>query len=128
MRQCYYETHSSGVKRKFSFGLPGHTKRLTNGHSDDKHNGQNGVAKMNGHAGEKMNGHVVGKMNGHAAENVNGYSDKAGARAAKANGHHAPVNGVVVNGDAHETELDEFDKIHRMDLGSPKITKVAVKI
>lgn len=87
---------------------------------------------MNGHAGEKMNGHVVGKMNGHSGDNVNGYSDKTGACAAKANGHQPhgtpKSNGAGVNGDAHETELDEFNKIHRMDLGSPKITKVAVKI
>lgn len=102
---------------------------MTNGHIDDKLSGQNGVAKVNGHAVEKMNGHVVGKMNGLAAgDSINGYSDKAGARAAKANGHHPQVNGAVVNGDAHETELDEFDNIHRMDLGSPKIAKVAVKI
>ncbi|KAJ8725455.1 hypothetical protein PYW08_003638 [Mythimna loreyi] len=103
----------------------GHAKKLTNGHSDDKHIGQNGVAKMNGHAGEKMNGHAAAIVNGHAGDKVNGYSEKGAARAAKA---HAPkLNGAVLNGDAHDDELDEFKKSHRMDLGSPKITKVAVK-
>lgn len=101
-----------GLKEIF-FRLSGHAKRLTNGHSDDKHNGQNGVAKMNGHAN--------GKMIGHAGDKVNGHSDKSGARASKA---HSPK----LNGAAHDTELDEFKKSHRMDLGSPKITKVAVKI
>lgn len=129
MRQCYYETLCLGVKRKFSFGLSGHSKRLTNGHHDDKHNGQNGVVKTNGHAGEKINGHAVGKMNGHVGDKVNGYSDKVGARAGKATPAHGPkLNGAAVNGDVHDTELDEFKKSHRMDLGSPKITKVAVKI
>ncbi|XP_047021326.1 TRPL translocation defect protein 14 isoform X3 [Helicoverpa zea] len=99
-------------------GANGPTKSLTNGHSDEKHNGQNGVAKMNGHAGEKLNGHAVGKMNGHAADKVNGF-DKRGHKAAL---------GKLGNGAAHDAELDEFKKTHRMDLGSPKITKVAVKI
>nr|XP_049695082.1 TRPL translocation defect protein 14 isoform X2 [Helicoverpa armigera] len=99
-------------------GANGPTKSLTNGHSDEKHNGQNGVAKMNGHAGEKLNGHAVGKMNGHAADKVNGF-DKRGHKAAL---------GKLANGAAHDAELDEFKKTHRMDLGSPKITKVAVKI
>lgn len=88
---------------------------------------------MNGHAGEKVNGHAISKMNGHAGDKINGYSDKGTARGAKVNGHHAnghapKLNGAAVNGAAHETELDEFKKNHRMDLGSPKITKVAVKI
>lgn len=111
----------------------GHSKGLTNGHRDDKHNGSNGVAKMNGHAGEKVNGHAISKMNGHAGDKINGYSDKGTPRGAKVNGHHAnghapKLNGAAVNGAAHETELEEFKKNHRMDLGSPKITKVAVKI
>lgn len=85
---------------------------------------------MNGHATEKMNGYATEKINGHAVDKINGYNDRGNARGGKMNGHHVS-NGHApkLNGAAHDAELDNFKKSHRMDLGSPKITtKVAVKI
>lgn len=126
-----------------------------NGHKDDKPNGTNGVVKMNGHSGEKvngqtdvMNGYTTEKMNGHATEKrdgyvtekingqvshkFNGYSEKLTCPG-KMNGHIVNGNSPkyqanVMNGSAHDMELENYKKSHRMDLGSPKITKVAVKI
>lgn len=89
---------------------------------------------MNGHAIDKMNGYATEKMNGHAADKVNGYNDRANARGGKMSNHplmngHAPkLSGGTMNGAALDSELDNFKKSHRMDLGTPKITKVAVKI
>lgn len=71
---------------------------------------------MNGHSGDKVNGlggeklkhvdkiDVLNKINGHLM-----------------NGH------VQINGAAHDLEIDNFKNGHRMDLGTPKIQKVAVK-
>lgn len=119
------------TSKKYYTGIDsnGHVKNL-NHHNDDKHSGHNGVAKMNGHATEKMNGYATEKINGHAVDKINGYNDRGNARGGKMNGHHVS-NGHApkLNGAAHDAELDNFKKSHRMDLGSPKITtKVAVKI
>ncbi|XP_075969274.1 TRPL translocation defect 14 isoform X2 [Anticarsia gemmatalis] len=112
--------------------MNGHTGEKNNGHTVDKMNGH-ATEKMNGHATDKLNGYAAEKMNGHAADKVNGYNDKPASRGAKLNGTnlngHAPkYNGSVMNGSAHDAELENFRKTHRMDLGSPKMTKVAVKI
>lgn len=90
-----------------------------NGDSDEKLNVHGD--KINGH-GDKMNGHVHEKMNG------------CGANGVKMNGHHdtsvqkAKANGVVPNGNARNIEADNLKNSHRMDLGSPKIPMVALKI
>lgn len=73
-----------------------------------------------------MNGHA-GKMNGHEGDKMNGHVDKIDVRN-KINGHldmngHAQTNGV-----AHDLEIKNLKNGHRMDLGTPKIQKVAVKI
>ncbi|XP_037295641.1 TRPL translocation defect protein 14 isoform X2 [Manduca sexta] len=122
--------------------MNGHGGDKMNGHGGDKMNGHGGD-KMNGHGGDKMNGHhggdkmygfSGGKMNGHDGDKINGY-DKPESR--KFNGHQnmsgrgpkdqhpvavAPRHGV------HASELDNYNASHRIDLGSPKIQKVAVKI
>lgn len=95
----------------------GHTK-LTNGHGNLKicH------SKMNGHSEEKI---------GLACDKING-CEKSEVR--KTNGHHhvnghgvkTDRNGITRNGNAHTNELQDIKQ--RIDLGSPKIQKVAVKI
>lgn len=85
-----------------------------NGHSDDKLNGHD--SKVNGHGVEKMNGHVHEKMS---------RCDAGAKDAAKANGHHAPKPKGALPG-AHV--VDALNTSHRMDLGTPKIPKVALKI
>lgn len=99
------------------FRSSGHTK-LTNGHGNVKicH------SKMNGHSEEKI---------GLACDKING-CEKSEVR--KTNGHHhvnghgvkTDRNGITRNGNAHTNELQDIKQ--RIDLGSPKIQKVAVKI
>lgn len=129
------------------FGLLGH--KLRKGHSDEKINGNsekiNGHADMDGHAVGKMNGHGGAKVNGHGGDKIqiNGHGgdkindhggdklnaqiDKIDICASKMNGltnGHAKMNGVM-NGGTHE--INNLKSGHRMDLGTPKIQKVAVK-
>ncbi|XP_053625751.1 TRPL translocation defect protein 14 isoform X2 [Plodia interpunctella] len=84
----------------------GHSKWSLNGHSDkpdkhDSHRGKaNGVDKPNGHS--KMANGLDSKLNG--------------------------INGHATNGAPEVTDLQTFPGNHRMDLGSPKIPKVALKI
>ncbi|XP_028175840.1 TRPL translocation defect protein 14 isoform X3 [Ostrinia nubilalis] len=85
--------------------------------------------KLNGH-GDKINGHGD-KINGHVHEKINGCGVKENG--VKMNGHHdsgpkAKTNGVVPNGNARDIEVENLKNSHRIDLGSPKIPKVALKI
>lgn len=86
--------------------------------------------KPNGH-GNKMNGHGD-KTNGHVHEKPNGCGVKENG--VKMNGHHdtnvpnGKSNGVVQKDNARNVEVDKLKKSHRMDLGSPKIPTVALKI
>lgn len=96
----------------------GHSK-VNNGHCDNKINGQNDkinghVEKIDGYGGQKENGFHksdVKKLNGH--NNVNSCGPKP--------------NATMNNVEDQEAEMENY-KSHRMDLGSPKNQKVAVKI
>ncbi|KAM3963562.1 LOW QUALITY PROTEIN: TRPL translocation defect 14 [Aphomia sociella] len=111
------------TSKKYYAGIDsnGRSKWSMNGHSDTKadHRCKNGVAA------EKINGH---------SEKVNGYASKAEGYSPNVNGHretngHGSVNGAShPNGKANGVELQNFQSNHRLDLGSPKIPKVAVKI
>lgn len=72
-----------------------------------------------------MNGHDDGeKVNGLGGDKLH-HVDKIDVRN-KMNGHlmngHAKTNGA-----AHDLEINNLKTGHRMDLGTPKIQKVAVK-
>ncbi|KOB74562.1 Uncharacterized protein OBRU01_08942 [Operophtera brumata] len=113
--------------------------KYANGHSDDKLNGHgggksngHGADKVNGHGCEKINGYGADKVNGHEGDKMNGHADKNDIRN-KINGRlnmngQAETNGVIPNGVAHDLDLNNLKNGHRMDLGTPKIQKVAVKI
>ncbi|XP_026758186.1 TRPL translocation defect protein 14 isoform X2 [Galleria mellonella] len=111
------------TSKKYYAGIDsnGRSKWSMNGHSDSKPDHR---CKTNGVPDEKTNGH---------SEKVNGYASKTGDYP-NVNGHcgrngHGPVNGATIpNGKAHKAELQNFESNHRIDLGSPKIPKVAVNI
>lgn len=86
---------------------------------------------MNGHGsgknGEKVNGLAAEKVNGHA-DKMNGHIDKIDVRK-KMNDHlnMNGKNGDISNG-GHDLEVINLKNGLKMDLGTPKIQKVAVKI
>ncbi|RVE54786.1 hypothetical protein evm_000553 [Chilo suppressalis] len=114
----------------------GHAK-WSNGHSDCKLNGFD--SKTNGHRDDKLNGYLYenSKVNGfkeeHENSKVNGFKGDVDV-GVKMNGHHG-VNGrpKKVNGTANgaipvAVMGNLQNNAHKMDLGTPKIPKVALKI
>lgn len=65
-------------------------------------------------------------------DKINSRADKIDVRN-KINGHlningQAETKVVIANGVAHDLDINNMKNGHRMDLGTPKIQKVAVKI